>query len=44
MNGTVNLMCINYDYPNYGKVKIRSLQEEIHKKRKTYICQVKLEM
>ena len=43
-NNTLQLLCINYGYHDDVKGKIRSLEEEINKKRKTHGCLVKLEI
>ena len=40
-NNTLQQLWLN-DYPNDVKMKIRSLQEEINKKRETHGCQVEL--
>ena len=43
-NNTLQLLRLNDDYHDNVKGKIRSLEEEINKKRKTHGCQVKLEI
>ena len=43
-NNTLQLLRLNYDYHDDVKGKIRSLEEEINKKRKIHGCLVKLEI
>ena len=43
-NNTLQLLRLNYGYHDDAKGKIRSLEEEINKKRKTHGCLVKLEI
>ena len=43
-NNTLQLLRLNRDYHDDVKVKIRSLEEEINKKRKTHGCLEKLEI
>ena len=41
-NNTLRVLYLNRDYPDDVMMKIRSLQEEVHKKRESHGCQVKL--
>ena len=43
-NNTLRLLRLNYYYHDDVKEKIRSLQEEVNKKRETHGCQVKLKI
>ena len=43
-NNTLQELWLNYDYHDDVQEKIRSLQEEVNKKRETRGCQVKLEI